>query len=156
MTKILTAYGISPYHSNAMKSSNPYSGIYEAQTSKCLDLMGGCNPNCNQGGIAIVERTVKNRGEDKKTRRQEDKNESSVSTEHPTTKEEMLCSTSKYGKTFHQRSLRGDQTLCAVGCDMYNHTITGDKTMTLNAARVDPHKIPTVIEVRHGARSDTD
>ena len=155
MKKILTAYGISPYHSNAMKSSNPYSGIYEAQTSKCLDLNGG-NPSCNQGGIAIVERTVKNRGEDKKTRRQEDKNESSVSTEHPTTKEEMLCSTSKYGKTFHQRWLRGDQTLCAVGCDMYNHSLTGGIAMTLRAARVDPGKIPTVIEVRHGDRSDTD
>ena len=48
-------YGISPYESNAMKSSNPYSGIYEADTSRTLDLNGG-NPACNQGGIAVVER----------------------------------------------------------------------------------------------------
>jgi DNA (cytosine-5)-methyltransferase 1 len=37
-----------------MKSSNPRSGIYEADTSRTLDLNGG-NPSCNQGGIMIVE-----------------------------------------------------------------------------------------------------
>ena len=42
-------YGISPYASNAMLSSNPHSGIYEAKTSRTLDLTGG-NPACNQGG----------------------------------------------------------------------------------------------------------
>lgn len=50
-------YGISPYHSNAMKSSNPHSGIYEAETSRTLDLNGG-NPCCNQGGLMIVEPKV--------------------------------------------------------------------------------------------------
>ena len=49
-----TAYGISSYDSNAMKSSNPDSGIYEAETSRTLDGNGG-NPACNQGGIAVVE-----------------------------------------------------------------------------------------------------
>lgn len=47
------AYGISAYESNAMKSSNPHSGVYEAETSRTLDLNGG-NPSCNQGGVAIV------------------------------------------------------------------------------------------------------
>lgn len=47
-------YGISPYHSNAMLSANPRSGIYEAVTSRTLDPNGG-NPACNQGGICIVE-----------------------------------------------------------------------------------------------------
>ncbi len=46
-------YGISSYDSNAMKSPNPHSGIYEAQTSRTLDINGG-NPACNQGGLAIV------------------------------------------------------------------------------------------------------
>jgi len=46
-------YGISPYDSGAMKSSNPHSGIYEAQTTRTLDPNGG-NPNCNQGGMAVV------------------------------------------------------------------------------------------------------
>ena len=47
-------YGISPYHSNAMLSDNPHSGIYEADTSRTLDPNGG-NPACNQGGICVVE-----------------------------------------------------------------------------------------------------
>lgn len=46
-------YGISAYDSNAMKSSNPHSGIYEAETSRTLDLNGG-SPACNQGGMAVV------------------------------------------------------------------------------------------------------
>jgi DNA (cytosine-5)-methyltransferase 1 len=44
-------YGISSYESNAMKSANPHSGIYEAETARTLDLNG--NPACNQGGIMI-------------------------------------------------------------------------------------------------------
>ena len=47
-------YGISSFNSNAMLSDNPHSGIYEATTSRTLDLNGG-NPSCNQGGIAVVE-----------------------------------------------------------------------------------------------------
>ena len=47
------AYGISSYDSNGMKSPNPHSGIYEADTSRTLDLNGG-SPACNQGGMAVV------------------------------------------------------------------------------------------------------
>ena len=47
-------YGISSYDSNSMKSDNPHSGVYEAETSRTLDGNGG-NPSCNQGGIAVVE-----------------------------------------------------------------------------------------------------
>lgn len=47
------AFGISSLDSNAMKSPNPHSGIYEADTSRTLDLNGG-NPACNQGGVAVV------------------------------------------------------------------------------------------------------
>jgi len=36
-----------------MKSNNPYSGIYEAETARTIDGNGG-NPGCNQGGIAVV------------------------------------------------------------------------------------------------------
>ena len=42
-------FGISAYNSNCMKSFNPHSGIYEADTSRTLDLNGG-SPACNQGG----------------------------------------------------------------------------------------------------------
>lgn len=47
-------YGISAYESNAMKSSNPKSGVYVEDTSRTLDLNCG-NPACNQGGICVVE-----------------------------------------------------------------------------------------------------
>lgn len=47
-------YGICSYESNSMKSGNPNSGIYEAETSRTLDLNGG-NPSCNQGGVAVCE-----------------------------------------------------------------------------------------------------
>ena len=47
-------YGISAYSSNAMKSSNPNSGIYEAETTRTLDNNGG-NPACNQGGMIVLE-----------------------------------------------------------------------------------------------------
>ena len=48
------AHGICSKESNAMKSDNPHSGIYEAETSRTIDGNGG-NPGCNQGGIAVVE-----------------------------------------------------------------------------------------------------
>jgi DNA (cytosine-5)-methyltransferase 1 len=47
-------YGIGSYDSNAMKSDNPHSGIYVADTSRTLYLNCG-NPACNQGGIAVVQ-----------------------------------------------------------------------------------------------------
>ena len=51
---VVQAYGICSKDSNAMKSDNPHSGFYEADTSRTLDANGG-NPGCNQGGIAVVE-----------------------------------------------------------------------------------------------------
>lgn len=49
-----TVYGISSYESNAMKSSNPESGISEAETAITLDSNGG-NPACNQGGMLVYD-----------------------------------------------------------------------------------------------------
>lgn len=46
-------YGICSKDSNAMKSDNPNSGFYEADTSRTIDGNGG-NPSCNQGGMAVV------------------------------------------------------------------------------------------------------
>lgn len=48
-----TVFGICSKDSNAMKSDNPKSGFYEADTSRTLDGNGG-NPSCNQGGMAVV------------------------------------------------------------------------------------------------------
>ena len=50
---VVQAYGISAYESNSMKSSNPHSGVYKADTTRTLDNNGG-NPSCNQGGMAVV------------------------------------------------------------------------------------------------------
>lgn len=47
-------FGFSPKSSNAMKSSNPDSGCYQADSVRTLDHRGG-DPNCDQGGMAIVE-----------------------------------------------------------------------------------------------------
>ena len=50
---VVQAYGICSKESNAMKSNNPHSGFYEAQTARTLDC--NCNnPSSNQGGIAVV------------------------------------------------------------------------------------------------------
>lgn len=46
-------YGISSFESNAMKSANPHSGIYKAETARTLDLNGG-NASCNQGGTIVM------------------------------------------------------------------------------------------------------
>jgi len=51
---VLQPYGICSKDSNSMKSDNPHSGIYEAETARTLDGNGG-NPSCSQGGIAVVE-----------------------------------------------------------------------------------------------------
>ena len=47
-------YGMTSYESNSMKSDNPHSGIYKADTTRTLDNNGG-NPACNQGGMIVLE-----------------------------------------------------------------------------------------------------
>lgn len=46
-------YGLCSYESNSMRSSNPYSGIYRADTARTLDGNGG-SPACNQGGMLVL------------------------------------------------------------------------------------------------------
>ena len=48
-------YNIGSYHSNAWKSDNPNSGVYEADKSKTLDALQCGYPGCNQGGMAVVQ-----------------------------------------------------------------------------------------------------
>ncbi len=55
LTQEPKVYGIGAFNSEGMKSDNPHSGIYEAETTRTLDQNGG-NPACNQGGIAIVQK----------------------------------------------------------------------------------------------------
>ena len=53
-SSVIKTYVIGAYYSGGMMSDNPRSGIYEAETSRTLDLNGG-NPCCQQGGTVIVE-----------------------------------------------------------------------------------------------------
>lgn len=54
VVKIQKVYGICSDSSNSMKSKNPHSGIYEANTIRKIDTSGG-NPTCNQGGMLVVQ-----------------------------------------------------------------------------------------------------
>lgn len=47
------AYGISAFESNAMKSANPHSSIYEAETARTLDLNGGESHNHDGSGNGL-------------------------------------------------------------------------------------------------------
>lgn len=53
---VVESYGISSYESKGMLSNNPKVGIYCTDTSRTLDKSGG-NPACNQGGVAVVEKS---------------------------------------------------------------------------------------------------
>ena len=46
-------YGLGSYNSEGMKSSNPYSGVYRADTARTLDINGG-SPACNQDGMLVL------------------------------------------------------------------------------------------------------
>lgn len=46
-------YGLGSYNSEGMRSSNPYSGIYRADTARTLDINGGSSA-CNQGGMLVL------------------------------------------------------------------------------------------------------
>ena len=111
------AYGISSYESNAMKSSNPHSGVYEANTSRTLDLNGG-NPACNQGGIVIVDSV-------------------GGQSESACEGEIAPCLRASHYKM---------APCVALGLDAYNQALTGDKAKTLNSAASDADHVPCVVE----------
>lgn len=52
-----TVFGITSYSSNAFKSDNPNSGIFETDVSKTIDTSGN-NPACNQGGNLVVSESA--------------------------------------------------------------------------------------------------
>jgi DNA (cytosine-5)-methyltransferase 1 len=63
----MVVYGICSNSSNSMKSANPDSGIYEADTARTLDQRVG-DPTCNQGGMIIIslDRAAFNQGKNAK------------------------------------------------------------------------------------------
>ena len=102
-------YGISSYDSNSMKSSNPHSGIYEADTTRTLDNNGG-NPACNQGGMIVLE------GNGQRDSHKGDGY--------------------KESETMYTLNTVEQHGVC-YGTDLYNHAITGDIAATLNATSCD-------------------
>ena len=126
------AYGISSYESNAMKSSNPNSGVYEADTSRTLDLNGG-NPACNQGGIAVVEPIA-------------------VATQQGGAEitENGICPTI----TASAGMSGNNQPWICQGLDAYNQALTGDKSQTLNSAASDADHVPCVVVDSIGGQAE--
>ena len=124
------AYGISAYESNSMKSNNPHSGIYEADTSRTLDLNGG-NPACNQGGIAIVE-TVADRNI------LDDQGGSQISV-----RDDGKCPTLRAEMHGNVPCVMEAEDAC--GFDVYNQALTGDKAKTLTAVKCDADHVPCAV-----------
>ena len=116
-------YGISPYESNSMKSANPHSGIYEADTARTLDLNGG-SPACNQGGMAIVEGCDVYNG---------------VMTGDVSASLTAACG---------GPNTSGGKVVQSVvqGFDSYNQMVTGDKAKALNSAATESDHLPVVLE----------
>ena len=115
-SNFVVSYGISSYDSNAMKSPNPNSGIYEAETSRTLDNNGG-NPACNQGGIIVLEGNGS-----RPSHKGDGFSEADVSYTLNAVEHHAVC----------------------VGVDAYNQATTGDKSKSLNSAATDSDHIPCV------------
>lgn len=131
-------YGISPYGSEGMLSDNPHSGIYEAETSRTLDLNGG-TPACNQGGIAIVTLTKKmgvSNEDCGQTLEATDYKEPQVVFPIEGNGQRESHRGDGYGKaddpSFTLNST--EQHGVAVAVDVYNQTIDGEIAATLTAA----------------------
>lgn len=98
-----------------MKSDNPHSGIYKADTSRSLDLNGG-NPSCNQGGMLVV----------------------GIDTYNQTALEEK-------SPTLRTPIGGDNTAKVVYGVDTYNNAVTGEKAMTMSGAASDSHHIPCVM-----------
>ena len=162
--KLSVAYSFDALSSNSMKSSNPHSGCRQVDVAKCLDTTDP-NPCKNQGGIAVVEQvpyTLKIRsgceGGGKGVLIQED-----LSATLATNNDQYLFQPVGIVDSIGGQAERGWEGECspclkashykfapvvaypAVGVDVYNQTLTGDKAKTLNSAASDADHIPCTI-----------
>lgn len=161
-------FGISPYESNAMKSDNPTSGIYEADTARTLDLNGG-SPACNQGGMAVVQgadvyngqltgdvaATLNAASGSSGTHSGPSIVETYRKTAHPMNAEDgQGWEESKVNDTLncHDNSETRTPTL-VVGVDTYNLATTGDVGRTLTAANGGINEHAPVVLENHPADS---
>ena len=152
-------YGISSYDSNSMKSSNPYSGIYEADTSRTLDANGG-NPTCNQGGIAVVQGfdgyNADITGDKAATLgvncgMSSGRNGVITDTHILDDQGGSVINVRTDGKAPTIRAQMGGHPPVvmipesAEGLDAYNQVLTGDKAKTLNSAASDADHVPCAV-----------
>ena len=152
-------YGISSYDSNSMKSDNPHSGVYEADTSRTLDGNGG-NPSCNQGGIAIVQGFDGYNGDmtgDKSATlgvncgMSTGRNGVITDTHILDDQGGSIMRVITNGKAPTIRAQMGGHPPVvmipesAEGLDAYNQTLTGDKAKTLNSAASDADHVPCTV-----------
>ena len=121
-------FGISPYDSNAMKSANPNSGFYRADTARTLDI-NGASPVCNQGGMAVVEPLLLESNQD-----------------HATVQKDGVCTTLPAS----MGGGGGYVPMVVEGADLYNQELTGDVAATMNASSCGSptHSGPSVITYR--------
>ena len=105
-------YGLCSVSSNSMKSSNPHSGIYEADTIRTLDSQGG-NPACNQGGMIVVEKEAK-------------------AIHESLSGDSVNISDVAYALRSGRKPLMLEEVRCEIaGFDGYNGDVTGAQTATL-------------------------
>ena len=160
--KLSVAYGISSYESNSMKSDNPHSGIYVADTSRTLDLNGG-NPACNQGGIAIVEPVVCMATQQGGAEIMEDKCPTITAAAGMSgNNQPVVCyqdmvlddqggsqiSVRNDGKCPTLRAETHGNLPCVmnpVAFDVYNQSVTGDVTKSLTAIKSDADHVPVAV-----------
>ena len=152
-------YGISSYDSNSMRSSNPHSGVYEADTSRTLDGNGG-NPSCNQGWLAIVQGIDGYNGDltgDKSATlgvncgMSTGRNGVITDTHILDDQGGSVINVRNDGKVPTLRAMMGGHPPVvmipesAEGLDAYNQVLTGDKAKTLNSAASDSDHVPCAV-----------
>ena len=150
----VVCYGISAYESNAMKSSNPYSGVYEADTTRTLDNNGG-NPACNQGGMVVLEGNG-SRDSHKGDGYAESETMYTLNTveQHAVCCESYQKVTGTLSPGAHAGSYNGQDAyndmlivqnnLITYGVDEHNVSANEEKTQTLISGNNDNHNIPSV------------
>ena len=144
-------YGMCSYDSNSMKSPNPHSGIYEAETTRTLDNNGG-NPACNQGGMIVLEGNGQ-----RDSHKGDGYKESETMYTLNTVEQHAVCAGFKGGQSaggigyeeekspslVSQPSALEPTVVCC-GVDAYNQVVTGDKAKSLTGSATDSDHIPCV------------
>lgn len=144
------AYSINPLSSNSMKSPNPHSGFNETSVSKTLDC-SDANTTKNQGGLAIVQPMPI---QDKTGTLSPGAHAGSYNGQDAYNDMLVRC------KVFDARGNGNGETVptitgdhesritdyTAIAVDLYNGTVTGERTASLTCRSTGSHSGPQVVE----------